>query len=124
MRGSDIQQAAILSYLSPEQRVPAGHPLRKVLDLGMVRMNSSLIHFFESLSPKEEGLLFLILGTICVAIGWEWCASDVILCEGLTWRCVWEWTPYCLLVHDSFGNGAPIRCRPTLDSHCGRRSLR
>ena len=32
-------------------------------------MNSSLIHFFESLSPKEEGLLFLILGTICVAIG-------------------------------------------------------
>jgi uncharacterized membrane protein len=38
-------------------------------DLGLVRLSSPLIHFLESLSPKEEGLLFLILGTICVAIG-------------------------------------------------------
>lgn len=38
-------------------------------DLGLVRLPSPLIHFLQSLSPKEEGLLFLILATICVAIG-------------------------------------------------------
>ncbi len=30
MRGDDIQQGAVFSYLSPEQRVPADHPLRPV----------------------------------------------------------------------------------------------
>ena len=30
MRGDDRQQAAMFSYLSPEQRVPAGHPLRPI----------------------------------------------------------------------------------------------
>ena len=28
MRGEDRQQAGIFSYVSPEQRVPADHPLR------------------------------------------------------------------------------------------------
>ena len=28
MRGDDQQQADLYSYLSPEQRVPADHPLR------------------------------------------------------------------------------------------------
>ncbi len=30
MRGDDIQQAAIFSYVSPEERVPADHPLRPI----------------------------------------------------------------------------------------------
>ena len=30
MRGPDHQQSAMFSYLSPEQRVPADHPLRAV----------------------------------------------------------------------------------------------
>jgi transposase len=30
MRGDDIQQGAMFSYLSPEQRVPADHPLRPI----------------------------------------------------------------------------------------------
>ena len=30
MRGDDIQQDAMFSYLSPEQRVPADHPLRPI----------------------------------------------------------------------------------------------
>jgi transposase len=30
MRGDDIQQSAMFSYLSPEQRVPADHPLRAI----------------------------------------------------------------------------------------------
>ena len=30
MRGQDTQQAGMFSYLSPEERVPAPHPLRPI----------------------------------------------------------------------------------------------
>ena len=30
MRGSDIQQQKLFSYLSPESRVPQTHPLRPI----------------------------------------------------------------------------------------------
>jgi hypothetical protein len=30
MRGHDTQQAGMFSYLSPEERVPATHPLRPI----------------------------------------------------------------------------------------------
>ena len=30
MRGDDEQQAGMYSYISPEQRVPADHPLRPI----------------------------------------------------------------------------------------------
>jgi transposase len=33
MRGPDIKQSAMFSYLSPEQRVPANHPLRKIREI-------------------------------------------------------------------------------------------
>jgi hypothetical protein len=31
MRGPDVKQSAMFSYLSPEQRVPADHPLRTIV---------------------------------------------------------------------------------------------
>ncbi len=33
MRGKDVQQQAMFSYLSPEARVPQDHPLRPIRDL-------------------------------------------------------------------------------------------
>jgi hypothetical protein len=30
MRGHDTQEAGLFSYLSPEERVPATHPLRPI----------------------------------------------------------------------------------------------
>jgi len=30
MRGDDLQQDAMFSYVSPERRVPADHPLRPI----------------------------------------------------------------------------------------------
>jgi hypothetical protein len=30
MRGKDTQQSAMFSYISPERRVPADHPLRPI----------------------------------------------------------------------------------------------
>ena len=33
MRGFDNQQSVMYSYLSPEQRVPADHPLRPIREM-------------------------------------------------------------------------------------------
>ena len=39
MRGDDTQQAAMFSYLMPEQRVPSDHPLRPILAMVNVALN-------------------------------------------------------------------------------------
>ena len=48
MRGDDRQQAAIFSYISPEQRVPADHPLRPIRDM--------VDEILRGLSPQFEAL--------------------------------------------------------------------
>ena len=48
MRGEDRNQAAVFSYVMPEQRVPDSHPLRPIL-----RMTNEVL---ERLSPRFEQL--------------------------------------------------------------------
>jgi transposase len=48
MRGNDLQTSHLFSYLSPEQRVPADHPLRPIRTMTDVTM--------RRLSPKFEAL--------------------------------------------------------------------
>ena len=48
MRGDDQQQAGMFSYISPEQRVPADHPLRPIR-----KMTDEI---FKRLSPHFAGL--------------------------------------------------------------------
>ena len=48
MRGTDTQQAMLFSYLSPEQRVPANHPLR--------RIRESSERVLQRLSPVFDGM--------------------------------------------------------------------
>jgi transposase len=48
MRGDDLQQGAMFSYLSPEQRVPAAHPLRPIRQM--------VDRVLKRLSPRFEAL--------------------------------------------------------------------
>src|SRR3990170_3642666 len=48
MRGDDFQQDAMFSYLSPEQRVPADHPLRPIRQM--------VDRVLKRLSPRFEGM--------------------------------------------------------------------
>ncbi len=48
MRGNDLQQDAMFSYLSPEQRVPADHPLRPIRQM--------VDTVLKRLSPRFEGM--------------------------------------------------------------------
>src|SRR5262249_11558141 len=40
MRGIDARQSAMFSYLSPEQRVPKDHPLRRIRVASVVNANT------------------------------------------------------------------------------------
>src|ERR1700742_4832358 len=92
MRGSDIQQAAIFSYLSPEQRVPAGHPLRKVLDITdrvLDKMSDSFCQMYSkmgrpSIAPEKllRALLLQILYTV---------RSERMLMEQLEYNLLFRW---------------------------------
>ncbi|MHB8156110.1 MAG: transposase, partial [Desulfocucumaceae bacterium] len=52
MRGDDVQQQAMFSYLSPEARVPQDHPLRPIRNM----VNQALIELsgeFQAMYSRE-----------------------------------------------------------------------
>jgi transposase len=92
MRGSDTQQSAMFSYLSPEQRVPADHPLRKVREI-TDRLLDELSDLFDrmystmgrpSIAPEKllRALLLQVLYTV---------RSERMLIEQLDYNLLFRW---------------------------------
>jgi len=92
MRGSDTQQSAMFSYLSPEQRVPAGHPLRRVREI-TDRLLVDLSDLFDqmystmgrpSIAPEKllRALLLQVLYTV---------RSERMLIEQLDYNLLFRW---------------------------------
>jgi transposase len=92
MRGSDTQQSTIFSYLSPEQRVPAGHPLRRVREI-TDRLLVALSDLFDemystmgrpSIAPEKllRALLLQVLYTV---------RSERMLMEQLDYNLLFRW---------------------------------
>jgi transposase len=92
MRGSDIKQTAMFSYLSPEQRVPAGHPLRRVREI-TDRLLVELSDLFDqmyatmgrpSIAPEKllRALLLQVLYTV---------RSERMLIEQLDYNLLFRW---------------------------------
>lgn len=92
MRGHDVQQAALFSYLAPEQRVPATHPLRPIrqyVDAALVALSSR----FEALyahtgrpSIAPEKLLRALLLQVLYSI-----RSERLLMEQLDDNLLFRW---------------------------------
>jgi transposase len=92
MRGPDIQQSAIFSYLSPEQRVPANHPLRKIREITdqiLKSLSSVFAHMYaqvgrHSVPPEQlcRALLLQVLYTI---------RSERMLMEQLEYNLLFRW---------------------------------
>ena len=68
MRGLDHQQAAMFSYLSPEQRVPSDHPLRairQITDTLLTQMSLLFARMYSQIGrpsiPPEKLLRALLL---------------------------------------------------------------
>ena len=92
MRGQDTQQSTMFSYLSPEERVPEGHPLRRMRPMVDVALKSLSPAFDEmysavgrpSIAPEKllKALLLQILYTI---------RSERLLMEQLGYNLLFRW---------------------------------
>lgn len=92
MRGIDLQQAAMFSYVSPEQRVPADHPLRAIrvmLDEALRKLSRKFDKLYShtgrpSIPPEKllRALLVQILYTV---------RSERMLMEQLEYNLLFRW---------------------------------
>src|ERR1700693_2397808 len=92
MRGSDVQQADMYSYVSPEQRVPASHPLRGIRELVNVSLQELSPLFSEIYSPMGRGsipperLLRALLLQALYSV-----RSERLLMEELNYNLLFRW---------------------------------
>ena len=92
MRGQDTQQAAMYSYLSPEQRVPQDHPLRPIRQMAD-RVLDRLSGLFEEMYswtgrpsiPPEKLLRALLLQVLYTV------RSERMLMEELNYNLLFRW---------------------------------
>src|SRR5262245_44592137 len=92
MRGADEQSGAMFSYLSPEQRVPADHPLRairRITDRALERLSPKLgalyINFGRPSIPPEQLLRALLLQALYTI------RSERQLMEQLDYNLLFRW---------------------------------
>jgi transposase len=92
MRGNDVQQEAMFSYLSPEARVPQDHPLRPIRDM-VNRALAELSGEFQAMYSQEgrpsippEKLLRALLLQILYTI-----RSERLLMEQLDYNLLFRW---------------------------------
>src|SRR6195952_4572951 len=92
MRGHDTQQSAMFSYLSPEDRVPANHPLRPVramVDTALKVLSPVFDEMYASFgrpSIAPEKLLRALLLQILYSV-----RSERMLMEQLEYNLLFRW---------------------------------
>ena len=92
MRGEDAKQEAMFSYVSPEQRVPADHPLRPVremVDTILKEMSPRFARLYSNLgrpSIAPERLLRALLLQIFYSV-----RSERLLMEQLDYNLLFRW---------------------------------
>src|SRR5271168_3240949 len=92
MRGKDTQQSAMFSYISPERRIPADHPLRPIrcmVDVALKGLSRSFGRMYPdwgrpSIAPEKllRALLLQLLYSI---------RSERLLMEQLEYNLLFRW---------------------------------
>jgi transposase len=92
MRGEDSQQQAMFSYLSPEQRVPQDHPLRKLrplVDQVLQKLSPRFAEMYARVGrpsiPPEKLLRALLLQVLYTV------RSERLLMEQLDYNLLFRW---------------------------------
>jgi transposase len=92
MRGNDEQQGAVFSYINPEERIPADHPLRRIRAMVDTGLQGMSLHF-EALyagrgrpSIAPEKLLRALLLQILYAL-----RSERQLMEQMNYNLLFRW---------------------------------
>jgi transposase len=92
MRGGDVQQSAMFSYLTPEQRVPTDHPLRairQICDKILVELSGLFETMYSEIGrpsvPPEKLLRALLLQVLYTV------RSERMLMEQLDYNLLFRW---------------------------------
>src|SRR5690242_16469940 len=92
MRGTDTQQSSMFSYLSPEERVPASHPLRPIrlmVDDALKALSPSFSRLYSAFGrpsiPSEKLLRALLLQVLYTV------RSERLLMEQLDYNLLFRW---------------------------------
>ncbi len=92
MRGHDEQTGHLFSYLSPEQRVPADHPLRAIrqmTDRALARLSQKFTRMYSTIGrpsiPPEQLLRALLLQVLYTV------RSERMLMEQLEYNLLFRW---------------------------------
>src|SRR5947209_8328817 len=92
MRGYDSQQSAAFSYLSPEERVPANHPLRPIremMDAALAALSAVFNQIYSTTgrpSIAPEKLLRALLLQVLYSV-----RSERMLLEQLHYNLLFRW---------------------------------
>ena len=92
MRGFDSQQSAMFSYSSPEERVPADHPLRPIREMsdralkGLTRKFNEIYSATGRPSIAPEKLLRALLLQVLYTV-----RSERLLMEQLEYNLLFRW---------------------------------
>src|SRR5262249_34355415 len=92
MRGTDTQQSSMFSYLSPEDRVPAKHPLRPIrsmVDVALKNLSPVFAALYSSMgrpSIAPEKLLRALLLQVLYTV-----RSERMLMEQLEYNLLFRW---------------------------------
>ena len=92
MRGTDTQQSSMFSYLSPEERVPANHPLRPIrlmVDDALKALSPAFSRLYSAFGrpsiPPEKLLRALLLQVLYTV------RSERMLMEQLEYTLLFRW---------------------------------
>src|SRR5215217_8895947 len=92
MRGTDTQQSSMFSYLSPEERVPANHPLRPIrlmVDDALTALSPAFSRLYSAFGrpsiPPEKLLRALLLQVLYTV------RSERMLMEQLEYNLLFRW---------------------------------
>lgn len=92
MRGEDLNQTAVFSYVSPEERIPADHPLRmirRLTDAALRQLSRRFAKLYSRLGRRSippEQLLRALLLQVLYSV-----RSERMLIEQLNYNLLFRW---------------------------------
>jgi transposase len=118
MRGEPTKQATMLSLVSPEQRVPANHPLRRVkklADAALAKMSPIFDAMYAESGRPSIPPEFLLKATLLMAF--YSVRSERLFCEQLDYNLMFRWFLDMSMLEDSFEHSVFSKNRERLLKH-------
>src|SRR6266852_9128643 len=118
MRGAETKQATMLSLLSPEQRVPKNHPLRRVKLLADAALRELSPVFDEMYAVKGRPSVppeRLLKASLLMAF--YTVRSERLFCEQLDYNLMFRWFLDMNMDEESFDHSSFTRNRARLLKH-------